>query len=103
MLKNDGGVAGWSLCSRTPHDETVLGGRAQFGPSQLPRENDGSMRPSLRRSASRRARVGWVRTGNFLIILRDDSLSIRMGDFSSAKPLHHYFERFRCLLKRGTA
>lgn len=103
MLKNDGGVAEWSLCSRTPHDETVLGGRPQLGPSQLPRENDGSVRPSLRRSASRRAGVGRVRTGAFLTILRDDSLNIRLGHLSSAKPLHQQFERFRCLLKRGTA
>lgn len=75
MVKNDGGVAEWSLCSRTPHDETVLGGRAQLGPSQLARENDGSLRPSLGRSASRRARGGRVRTVAILTILRDEMLS----------------------------
>ena len=103
MVKNDRGVAEWSLCSRTPHDETVLGGRAQLGPSQLPRENDGSLRPSLGRSASRRARGGRVRTVAILTILRDEMLSFRSGYLSPARPLHFKIGSSRCLLKRGTA
>ena len=103
MMKNDDGVAGWSFCSRTPHDETVLGGRAQLGPSQLRREKDRSMRPSPGRSESRRARGGWVRTVAILTILRDEMLSFRSGSLSPTRPLHFKIGSSCCLLKRGTA
>ena len=103
MVKNDGGVAGRSLCSRTPHDETVLGGRAQLGPSQLPREYDGSLRPSPGRSESRHAGVRRVKTGASLTILRDEMLSFRSGSLSPARPLHFKIGSSRCLRKRGTA
>ena len=49
MLKSDGGVAGWSQCSRTPHDETVLGGRAQWIDAAEPAE---------KRVSARSGRVG---------------------------------------------